>query len=304
MHFSGSVYGLQVGAPVVFRGVRIGSVTSIGLAFDRERELVFIPVTADLDRRIVYDMAGAPTELHRELSVADLVERGLRAQLGLQSLLTSQLYVDFDFRPDKPAVRVAPDNGRHEVPTVTTAIEQLKAQIEGVNIKQLTEDVAAIAASARRTLAGPELAQSLRNLQDVLASMKTLIERLDAEAGPLAASARRTLASADRALVSADAAVKRIEGAAARVEGAAERFGALAAPDAPLLLRLQEATHELARTATALRESTAEDSALVTGLQRTLRDVAQAARSVRELTDAIERQPESLLRGRRSSADR
>ena len=30
LHFNGSIYGLQIGAPVVFRGVRMGGVVSIG----------------------------------------------------------------------------------------------------------------------------------------------------------------------------------------------------------------------------------------------------------------------------------
>ena len=37
MYFGGSIYGLQVGAPVVFRGVRLGSVTTIGLTQDKAR---------------------------------------------------------------------------------------------------------------------------------------------------------------------------------------------------------------------------------------------------------------------------
>lgn len=50
MHFSGSIFGLQVGAPVVFRGVRLGSVTSIGLSYDAGQDRFSIPVVAELDQ--------------------------------------------------------------------------------------------------------------------------------------------------------------------------------------------------------------------------------------------------------------
>ena len=48
----------------------------------------------------------------------------------------------------------------------------------------------------------------------------------------------------------------------------------------------------------ALRAAVADDSTTVQGLQRALGDVARAARAVRELSDAIEQQPQSLIRGR------
>ena len=45
MHFGGSVYGLQVGSPVVFRGVRLGSIKSIGLVQEAGR------LTVPVDRK-------------------------------------------------------------------------------------------------------------------------------------------------------------------------------------------------------------------------------------------------------------
>ncbi len=49
MYFEGSVKGLYEGAPVVFRGVRIGSVKNISLHFDPDDASVRIPVQVQLD---------------------------------------------------------------------------------------------------------------------------------------------------------------------------------------------------------------------------------------------------------------
>ena len=101
MYFSGSVYGLQVGAPVVFRGVRVGSVESIQVSYDRNTDAFSIPVVAVLDSDAVRGLDGKQADAGSdpELALPALVKRGLNAQLSMQSLLTGQLYVDLDLRP-------------------------------------------------------------------------------------------------------------------------------------------------------------------------------------------------------------
>ena len=48
MYFKGSVKGLAVGAPVNFRGVKIGTVTNIQLIVDTEELAFHIPVTVEI----------------------------------------------------------------------------------------------------------------------------------------------------------------------------------------------------------------------------------------------------------------
>lgn len=141
MYFRGSIFGLQVGAPVVFRGVRLGSVTDIGLAYDKGTGAFYIPVTAQLERRVIRDLAGADSGIGSTLTIAELVRDGLRAQLSMQSLLTGLLYVDLDFEPGKPAQLISPDPSIAEVPTVATAIQQLRTQFEQLDLGKLADDV-------------------------------------------------------------------------------------------------------------------------------------------------------------------
>ncbi|MCK7492222.1 MAG: MlaD family protein [Comamonadaceae bacterium] len=104
LYFEGAAQGLQVGAPVMFLGVKIGTVKKIQLGLDepsgafrraghrsRSSPMSCTPPTASRST------CAIATTLRR------LVERGLRARLRMQSLLTGQLYVDLDFHPDKPA---------------------------------------------------------------------------------------------------------------------------------------------------------------------------------------------------------
>ena len=50
----------------------------------------------------------------------DMIKRGLRAQLEMQSIVTGLLLVSLDFYPDKPAVLVGADKETTEIPTIPT----------------------------------------------------------------------------------------------------------------------------------------------------------------------------------------
>jgi paraquat-inducible protein B len=309
MHFSGSIYGLQVGAPVVFRGVRLGSVTNIGLVYDKASDHFSIPVLAELEPHIIRGMGDrrSDQEAERGETLQALVRRGLRAQLSLQSLLTGQLYVDLDLRPEKTGqLRGGTYRSAIEIPTTPTAIQALRGQIEGLDLRKLVDDVSAIAASARSVLSGPQLKQVLDNAVAITAQVQQLSERLNRRVDPLADAATATLGETRRAIAraggvmdKAGGAVDKAGGAAERIGQAAERAGAMLATDAPLVRDVQRAAAGLADTAAALRQHTAEDSGLLQDADRTLQDLSRAARSVRELADMLERHPEALLRGRR-----
>ena len=293
MHFSGSIFGLQVGAPVVFRGVRLGSVTSIGLSYDAGQDRFSIPVVAELDPELI-DQVGAGGTPRAGLRLETLVERGLRAQLQMQSLLTGQLYVDLDFRADRQASRLGARSGMIEIPTVTTAIQDIKNQVDGMDLRRMVDDLASIARSVRQTVGSPRIESTLAQVEQTAASLNRLAERLDRRSGPL-------LDAADRALGDTRRSMDDVSAAAARVGAAASGAEALLQPDAPLMRSLGRSADELARTAAALRE-TAEaagpDSALQQKLEQTLDDLSRAARSLRALSDTLEQQPRSLLTGR------
>lgn len=299
MYFGGSIYGLQVGAPVVFRGVRLGSVTTIGLTQDKARGDVAIPVVAELDREMIRNISGSGAADDPSRSLSALVQRGLRAELAMQSLLTNQLYIDLDFQPDKQARRVEITRSETQIPTVATAIQELRAQIAGVNIGQLLDDLSTIASSARQLVGSPEMSQSLKDLAAVSASLRQITQRLDRQVDPLASSARDTLKDTRQAMNELGKAAVRVGDTADRVGDGVDRVSGALGPDAPLLQSLRAASDELGRTAAALREATQEDAQLTQNVQRALQDLARASRAVRELADTLEEQPDALLKGRR-----
>ncbi|MBW0172645.1 MAG: MCE family protein [Hydrogenophaga sp.] len=300
MYFSGSVYGLQVGAPVVFRGVRVGSVESIEVSYDRNADAFSIPVVAVLDSDAVRGLDGKRSDADEPgLALPALVERGLSAQLSMQSLLTGLLYVDLDLRPKRTASTRNVPRGLIEIPTTATAIQNLRDQVEGIDLRKITDDLAAIAASARAVISGPQLNQALSDLAEITATVKRVSERLDKRLDPMAEELQRSLKSTTSAMGSLDKAARSVDQTAAGVGRTSERVSDLLAPDAPLVQNLQRAANEVSRTAGALREATAGDSQLMVGADRALDDLSRAARALRDLAEALEQQPDALLRGRK-----
>lgn len=297
LFFDDSLYGLDVGAPVVFRGVRVGSVSAIGLFYDGARGNFAIPVFAEFEADAIRGLDGK--RAGEQAALPALVARGLRARLQMQSLLTGQLYVELDLRPDQPAaVRGGARPGTVEIPTTKTAIQNLKGQLDGVDFRRLVDDVSAIAASGRQLLGGPELRQVLTDLQAMSGRLRQLVQRIDERVGPLAGDASATLADTRGAMDRLGRAADGVNAAAERLGGASDRASALLAPDSALVAELRRAAEQLAQAATAVQRHTADDAPLLRGGVRALDDISRAARSLRELAELLERRPDALLRGR------
>ena len=306
MRFENSVFGLQVGAPVVFRGVRLGQVGAIGLAPTVD-DAVAIPVTVEFDRALLRDLLG--TDHPPESAVAALVARGLVARLAMQSLLTGQLYVDLDLdaaRAAAPAGLASAPGPRHEsalaglpvIPTAPTRLQTLQAQLAGLDLAQVGRDLAAVATLSRRLLEGPDAARVLARTADAAQALERLVLRLEREVAPLSQSARGVLAESQRAMQALGQGARQVAQAASQAQ---QQVQALGEAGVPMAAEVQRSAAELGRAAAALREAAAEDSALRLHADRALQDVARAARALRELGALTERHPDALLRGREAA---
>ena len=131
MFFEGSVGGLQVGAPVNFRGVRVGQVTDISVIRRQDadangNDAFIIPVRAEVPAGSIHDQTQGNIR-----SLAELIDDGLRAELGMQSFVTGQLSVELSFKPSTPKnlTGLDPENIDREVPTLPSDMDKLRASI-------------------------------------------------------------------------------------------------------------------------------------------------------------------------------
>ena len=144
--FDKSVNGLSIGSPVMFRGIRIGQVTDIRLALKvmdenaAEKNHWPIQVTIKLLPKS-FSMAEPtfgynqliqsfnPAESKEEMNnwLRNMVfNKGLRAQLQTQSMLTGLLHIEFDlFENENATTEVKQDFERGIIPSRMSAFERL-----------------------------------------------------------------------------------------------------------------------------------------------------------------------------------
>ena len=135
--FTGSLQGLRVGAPVQFRGVQIGIVSEIFVQFDSTKLDFVIPVILETNPDSVEEIGGDDREPDQSLEV--LIEKGLRAQLAVQSFVTGQQAVQLFMRPETPVQLVETDLPYEQVPTIPSAFAQVER-----SIGEVLEDVSQI----------------------------------------------------------------------------------------------------------------------------------------------------------------
>lgn len=134
MYFDESVKGLSVGSPVVFKGVEIGKVTHIDLLGNPETLTFNIPVYVRFAKsQNIVEVARHYR--YRKALLNAFIEKGLRARLINQSLLTGQLMIELEVLPKTPIVLKSPDPEVLEIPTVLSPIEQLSQDIQTLPLR-------------------------------------------------------------------------------------------------------------------------------------------------------------------------
>jgi paraquat-inducible protein B len=236
VYFPGSVRGLDHGAAVTFRGIKIGEVAEVkALLTGKPDPAIAIEAVVEFDREIVEVPRGVPSP-YRSLAAPELAKaligRGVRGRLQSQSMLTGQKYVDFDFLPDEPA-RFANLNPRYpELPTTPTPMEKLSGKFEqfvgtlaDLPLDKMLDDVRQALKSLREFLEAPELRGTFRNTERAAAALTPTIEEahatlrdarkhMETVASELTATggaSRDTLADARRALETANRALEKAE---------------------------------------------------------------------------------------------
>jgi paraquat-inducible protein B len=280
-YFDGSVGGLGPGSPVTFRGVRVGSVSAVALLVDAKRMQARIPVQLKLepDRVTLVSGASGPAMLRR------LIEAGLKARLESESLVTGQMLVDLDFKPELPVHLVGEaDTDVPEIPSIPSDLEEL-----------------------RRQLTHTPIVDTVVQAKQTLAAIERVADRLDSVIGPLTGGAQHALDSTGQTMDLAGVAIRGLQQSAMDTLSDVQ---ALATDGREQLsTRGQELGRVFASAEKALqasRDLLASANGLVArgarprdDLEATLRDLAASASALRDLSQALDRDPNIALLGRK-----
>ncbi|MBL8659943.1 MAG: MCE family protein [Rhodospirillales bacterium] len=292
MYFDGSLAGLSPGSPITFRGVRVGQVTNVFLRFDEGNSDILIPIFGVIEPdqvKLVSDSSAAEIRLEesRAEGLKNLIEKGLRAQLAVGSLVTGQMTVNLDLYAGAGANVDAGRNpypDRVEIPTVPSTIEAvqdtLKTVIQKVSqlpLDQILEEVRGTTNSVTKILNDPQLREVVPNLNAALVNFRSLSASLNGTLGSLTAQLDKASGKADETFEQARSGFAEMQRAFAAVEQASTR-----------------ASQTMASANAMLQPN----SSIFFDLSTALREITNTARSMRSLSDTLSRDPNSILFGR------
>jgi paraquat-inducible protein B len=203
VHFDGSVGGLRAGAPVEFRGIRVGSVTDVQLEIDPKQNSVRIPVRLEIEPQR-FGVGVEAKDVQPYTVMAALVERGLRAQLKSGNLLSGELLVDLEFHPESPPAQLDRSGAYPEIPAVPAELEALTASVTtaltklaALPLPELVADLRQTIESVNALVGSPDTKQAVTALNQAAVRLNAVIGTLDQRIGPLFVQAQSALASAD-----------------------------------------------------------------------------------------------------------
>lgn len=290
LFFDQSVNGLNEGSLVKFRGVPVGSVERILIrAQGQHADSTAIPVVIKIDRTRLENDLGVMDEAFDPIYIKESIDKGLVAELSLESFITGQLFVEFSFNPDR-----SPDLQWHlvgesemmEIPTLSSSLDQI------------TDDVAAIISD----ISALDLDKLNNNVNAVLENTAAVLAGIDSEE-----ISRSITGAADSvtAFIKSDEFVQTLSAAQLTMKEISETVNSYDLNDGPLAAKLESWTASLTTTLEELQKVTSQagdmmapDGSLRFELESMLRELNRAARSIRALADYLEENPNSILTGR------
>ncbi len=308
-YFKGSVKGLRVGAPVVFRGVKVGEVTQLKIYYKTKDRSFEIPVIFKINAEALHDI-GPPVEADQK-HLDELIKLGLRAQLDNQSFVTGQLMINLDFYPDsklrlmgKEGINLGKDI--YEIPTNRSFQQKIGKTIEEIPIGELAESLKNSLKGIEGFVTSEELRKSLLYFKQTLKEARDLVSHVDKKIEPLFADVQQTLKDAQAVLRNVDSQVDPLAGSIIRTSDEARKLVK------NVNQRVRPIQADLAKTTKSLRTAleTAENSLEeVDGMVSEnsefryqinifLREITLMARSLRSFADYLERNPDALIRGK------
>lgn len=274
--FDESIDGLDVGAPVDFQGVRIGTVTDVRLVMDRVVSKKMIrPVMIRLEGGRLTYMGDSNVFETMEEGMEYLVGEGLRAQLAPQSMLTGKLKIELGLHTNTPVQRLdTAITGFWQMPTIPSPLQKMTAEVRELPLKDIVYEVHAAVKGISDIVSSESTRSAVSNAAGALVEIEQLAAKINNQIDPLMTQSAAALTSMNQTMT-------RLQTLMAAIEPQVNPFIVSAT-------QLSDRIGDLIEKQSPLRYQT----------QCALEEVTAAARSLRYLTDYLERHPEALLRGK------
>ena len=302
LYFEDSINGLEVGAPVKFKGVRIGQVTNIFIRFNQDEKEPHVPVVIQIDIDRLQNSLGVDVNLDDDKVFQEQVDiLGLRGQLQQASFVTGMLFIELDYDPNAgPAYYIQKPDAEtgeleyKEIPTVSSGLTEVIKKVTGmvdriskidflaigektndiltriddgvaeIQFKAINDKAVSLLDNLDAITSDPEFKNLPSNLNATLTDGRKFINTLDEDIDGVVTDLKDTLDGARDTL--------------RKVNAISDNVNNMLEPESPLRYQLEDSLSEM----------------------------AEAMRAIRILADYLERNPSSLLIGKQndSSSDK
>ncbi|MGE0226667.1 MAG: intermembrane transport protein PqiB [Acetobacteraceae bacterium] len=263
-YFPGSIRGLAPGAEVTVRGMKVGEVTDVRLAYDPVTDAIVAPVRYTIQPERILGV-GVNQVFPSMLDAANsMLQRGMRARLDTANLLTGQKLVALVVVPDARPAHATMDGKDIVFPAVDSggisdlqaSAGDLLANINAIPFAQIGKNLDGILASINELANSSQSNQALADLATTIGSVQALVRRLDNGLAPV---------------------MKQL-------------------PE--IATGLQKTTIGAARLMQSVDNAYGDNTKFSRDLDRLLLQLNDAVRSIRSLADLLARHPEALVKGR------
>ena len=302
-YFEQDVSGVDIGAPMKFSGIEVGSVKEIVGIYD--------PETSEVRPRLLLEfhpetLKGAKVAKGEYTLFQPLLEQGMRASLKSQSFLTGQLYLSLDFYENRTIRNLGSDKDKYpEMPTIDSGLGEIFKAFQDLPLDALVVQLTNTLDSLDNVLANEGVSESASYLPTLLADADMMLKAIGmftAQELPITtAQLRETLKTGDTSistltdkltnetLVTLDSSMKTLteqlsQETLVELNAAMRTFG--------------DTMGQMETTLSTAQGRLDPADPLTTELTNTMREISRMSVSIKALTDYLEAHPESLLRGR------
>ena len=281
LFFDSSISGLNLGSPVVLRGVQIGRVTSIKLIGDVKGLQYLIPVYIELDRERFDTSHKSETDADIAESMQKFIAKGLRARLASQSLLTGQLMIEIDFYESEDLnAKVRPlreYGGVPVIPTTPSKLDSLMQRFSTLPLENIAQNLLVITSDLRKFIQSAEMEQTLTSIKTLKTDISTTLNKVQS-----ALSAFESFAHEASTLS----------------EDSGQLIRNLNAKLSTTLTNIDKAVKKLDSDVIDVSAVVNHYSLTVNELSKKLEDLSRAAKAVYNLAETLDHSPNALFRGK------
>jgi len=293
-YFDESVNGLDVGAPVKFKGVPIGEVTDVKLRVDLKNETFQVPVKYAIDLQPVTDTTGAPLNLDNPGRLREQIRNGLRAQLQLESIVTGKLYVELTYVSNPDSVMLTEGRSPHlQIPTELSPLAKigegasgLMADLRQFDVTRINENLVTFLVNANEKLDQLDAEEINRQTLATIESVQNVVEseevkRALQDVPKLTAELRTTIEDAHQI-------VNRVNES---VDPTAEDLKSTSE-------ELRATLKQMRSTMKKINQTLSTDSGVGYRMNEALTNLSKATEALRVLIRSLEQHPSMFIRGK------